>query len=191
MAFLWGRLMLSSVRRLVLATAICVASGTPAIPGGSSQASREQPNLKLELVQLPELELRLADRKAAPGLQKASTSSGETIWIAYTAIVTQNDVVGARMIEQDGRPNIGLEFTSRAAERVATATQDHVGKPIAIVINRRIISAPVLEQPISDSVMISGSFSRQEVQDLLVPFQLLAKKNRAERGFLCNWIGWC
>lgn len=183
--------MLSPVRRLALAMAICVASGTPAMLGGASQASRDQPNPKVELVQLPELELRLANLKPGPGLQKASTSAGETIWIAHTAIVTQNDLVGARMIEQDGRFNIELEFTSEAAQRVATATQDHVGKPMAIVINRRIMSAPVLEGPISDSVMISGSFTGQEVQDLLVPFELLAKKNRRERGFLCNWIRWC
>jgi len=150
-----------------------------------------QPTYELKVLERPELELRLADRTPGPGLQQAATSSGETIWIAHSAIVTHKDVVGARMIEQNGRFNIGLEFTSEAAERVAMATKNHVGKAIAIVLDRQIISAPVLEAPISDSAMISGSFTKQEVQDLLVPFQRLAKKNRSERGFFCNWLRWC
>jgi preprotein translocase subunit SecD len=179
------------VRPLVIATVMCLTSDTPAVQGGASQSLGNPPSGQVQIVQLPELELRLADLKAGPGLQKASTPSGETIWIAYTAVVTQSDVVGAFMIETDGRFNIGLEFTSDAAQRVAAATKEHVGKLIAIVINRQITSAPVLQAPISDSVMISGSFTRQDIQDLLGPFQLLAKKNRAERGFLCNWIGWC
>jgi preprotein translocase subunit SecD len=141
--------------------------------------------------QFPQLELRLADTKPASGLQQARTSTGETIHISHSAIISSRDIVGARAIEQDGRLGIDLDFASDAANRVAAATKGHIGKRIAIIIDKRIMSAPVLESPVSDSVRITGTFTKQEVEDLTAALRRLAEKNRSERGFLCRWLGRC
>jgi preprotein translocase subunit SecD len=46
--------------------------------------------------------------------------------------------------------------------RQATAT--HVGRPVALLIDGDVVSAPVVRSPMSDSAVISGNFTRAEAE---------------------------
>ncbi len=68
---------------------------------------------------------------------------------------------------RSGEPVVTFRFDSAGAKRFGDTTAKNVGKPFAIVLDGKVISAPVIREPIlGGSGQISGRFSIQEAQDL-------------------------
>ena len=108
------------------------------------------------------LEIRLAETQPAAGMTEATVSgSGQHVYLHPEAVATAADVTSARVVDDGtGRFSIGVAFSSDASSRITTATRSHFGKPVAIVLDGRVIAAPVLRGPIGDSAMITGDFTR-------------------------------
>jgi preprotein translocase subunit SecD len=71
--------------------------------------------------------------------------------------------------DQDGRPDIEIKFNTTGARRFARATQENVGKPFAIILDDKVLSAPNINEPIlGGNAQISGSFTVQSAHDLAV-----------------------
>lgn len=69
--------------------------------------------------------------------------------------------------DQNGRPDIKMEMTPAGSRAWAKMTADNLGKPIAIVLDDVVYSAPNVNSVIEGgSSEITGSFSVQEAQDL-------------------------
>jgi preprotein translocase subunit SecD len=65
--------------------------------------------------------------------------------------------------------SVSLEFNDTGAKLFAAATAANVGKPIAIVIDNKVISAPNVNEVIPNGkAEISGSFTSEEAQNLAV-----------------------
>ena len=72
-------------------------------------------------------------------------------------------------VDEYGNPVIDIEFNSDGAKLFAEMTSRSVGKPVAILLDKKIISAPNVREPIpSGKAQISGDFSVDEVQDLVI-----------------------
>lgn len=70
---------------------------------------------------------------------------------------------------QNGEPVVTFRFDAAGAKRFARATQENVGLPFAIVLDNKVVSAPVIREPILGGTgQISGNFSVQEANDLSV-----------------------
>ncbi len=70
---------------------------------------------------------------------------------------------------QYGEPLVNIEFTPDGAKKFEDATTQSVGRPLAIVLDGKIISAPNVNEPIRGGrAQISGRFSPKEVQDLVI-----------------------
>ncbi len=68
-----------------------------------------------------------------------------------------------------GEPVVSFRFDSSGAKQFGKVTQENVNRPFAIVLDNRVISAPVIREPIlGGSGQISGSFTYEEVNDLAV-----------------------
>jgi preprotein translocase subunit SecD len=64
-------------------------------------------------------------------------------------------------------PIVTFRFDSAGAKRFGDVTAKNVGKPFAIVLDGKVISAPVIREPIlGGSGQISGRFSAQGAKDL-------------------------
>src|SRR6185295_18642475 len=62
---------------------------------------------------------------------------------------------------------VSFRFDSVGAKRFGDITRANVGKPFAIVLDGKVLSAPVIQEPIiGGSGQISGGFSVQEATDL-------------------------
>src|SRR5690606_22480568 len=82
-------------------------------------------------------------------------------------IVGGEHLVDAQPSFQDGQPVVRFRFDNQGARRFGRATQENVGKPLAIVLDNKVISAPVIREPIlGGEGIISGSFTTQGAQDL-------------------------
>lgn len=90
--------------------------------------------------------------------------------ILKSTVLTGSDLKGAWPgIDSYGNPVVDIEFTGKGADIFANVTTRNVGKPIAIILDKKIISAPSVREPISGGrAQISGNFKIDEVQDLVV-----------------------
>ena len=71
--------------------------------------------------------------------------------------------------QRDGQPIVSFRFNSTGARKFAEATQQNVGKPFAIILDNKVISAPVIREPIlGGSGQISGNFTVEQANDLAI-----------------------
>ena len=71
--------------------------------------------------------------------------------------------------QRTGEPIVSFRFNTSGARKFAQATTENVGQPFAIVLDREVISAPVIREPITGgSGQISGSFTVQSANDLAI-----------------------
>ena len=76
-------------------------------------------------------------------------------------------LVDAQPTFQNNEPVVSFRFDAEGARRFGDATRDNVGKPFAIVLDNKVISAPVIREAIlGGSGIISGSFTVQSASDL-------------------------
>ena len=76
-------------------------------------------------------------------------------------------LVDARAAYDTGRPVVSFRFNTIGARKFGRVTQENVGKPFAILLDKEVISAPVIQGPIlGGSGIITGGFTVQETQDL-------------------------
>jgi len=66
-------------------------------------------------------------------------------------------------------PIIDFRFNSVGRQRFARATTENVGMPFAIVLDGKVVSAPVIREPITGGQgQISGNFTVEEAEDLAI-----------------------
>jgi preprotein translocase subunit SecD len=71
--------------------------------------------------------------------------------------------------DQQGQPDIDITFNTAGARRFGRVTQENVGKPFAIILDDKILSAPNINEPIlGGRAQISGNFTVQSAHDLAV-----------------------
>lgn len=112
-------------------------------------------------------EMRLAEREADNHLTEATVeNTSEKIYLHKEALITNQDIIEARVVigYSNATFDIEIEFTEEAAKRLGNATARHIDKPIALLFNGKVISAPVLRDKISNIGVISGQFSREEAE---------------------------
>ena len=95
----------------------------------------------------------------------------------YFHLVKKRAVVGGDELEDsqqsfDQRTNeavVTFRFNTSGARKFAVATSANVGRPFAIVLDGKVISAPVIQTPIiGGSGQITGNFTPQSANDLAI-----------------------
>ncbi|HET7447497.1 MAG TPA: protein translocase subunit SecD [Methyloceanibacter sp.] len=86
-------------------------------------------------------------------------------------LVTGQNLVDAQpsFDQRTGEPVVTFRFDAAGATRFGKVTSENVGLPFAIILDNKVISAPVIREPILGGTgQISGHFSVQEANDLSV-----------------------
>jgi preprotein translocase subunit SecD len=115
-------------------------------------------------------EVRLAEVNPAAGLHKALESgSDHPIYLHNEVVVTNSDIAAARVVpgSEASQFDISLEFTDSGAKKMLGATANHLGRPMAILLDGRVVMAPLLRSPIEKSAMITGNFSKTQAERIV------------------------
>ena len=116
-----------------------------------------------------------ADSELLPGRSEGRTSgdssdTGEVWYVVSRApIVTGRDLRSAvenRNATNPGSWQVNFTLSPEAAHRFGPFTKQNIGRNLAIVLDHRIYSAPVINGQIEDSGMIEGNFSETSAHDL-------------------------
>jgi SecD/SecF fusion protein len=113
----------------------------------------------------PGTDILLADNEKTPAGQPVKYAVRKKIEVAGDNLVDAQPGFDQR----SNQPVVNFRFDSLGAKRFAETTRENVGRPFAIVLDNRIISAPNIREPIlGGSGQISGSFTVQSANDLAV-----------------------
>jgi len=87
--------------------------------------------------------------------------------VQKTPVVTGRDLRNARpTLDEYNKPAVGFSLKQDGAVKFGNATGANIGRRLAIVLDKRVHSAPTIEGRITDEGRISGSFTQQEAADL-------------------------
>ena len=70
-----------------------------------------------------------------------------------------------------GRPTIGLELNVGGGRKMAAISKANLRRPLAVLFDDVVASAPVLQSSIANSAKITGNFSEDEVKQLVSQLQ--------------------
>lgn len=106
----------------------------------------------------------VASPAASPVAQVSPTPTGPV----YETIISGRDLADAfRTSGNLGQPVVGFQLRGSAADKFYDFTSTHLGQPMSIVIDKTVISSPVIDGAISDQGIITG-VSAGEIDDLVV-----------------------
>jgi len=102
--------------------------------------------------------IRLAETTPADGLREVLVpGSNERIYLHPMPLATWEDVSIVKIIDAGpAQLGVALTFEPAAASRLASATAAHVGRPLAILLDGRVVSVLMLRGPIGDSAVLTG-----------------------------------
>jgi preprotein translocase subunit SecD len=132
------------------------------------------------IIETAKLDFRFVDDNANPQapiappgseilLSSESEASGGALRyvVKKRVIVSGDTLTDAQATFQDGQPVVSFTFDSTGARRFGDATKNNIGRPFAIILDKKVVSAPVIRSAILDGRgIISGSFTLAETQHL-------------------------
>ena len=136
--------------------------------------SQDTTALKNMIGQTAKLEFRLVADPGDPPNESETLpmqKGGGTIQVQKRVMVDGEDLVDAQQSfdQQSGEPDVSFRFNLRGGQRFGQVTSANVGRPFAIVLDGKVISAPVIRSPITGGTgQITGNFSLEEASSLAI-----------------------
>jgi len=148
------------------------------------------PQRLLEIIgKTAKLEFRLVNQNASPlnvppdsevlcevenqqkGDVKPPACTGGTPVVVYKQVLVEGaDLTDARTgFDQNNQPVVDFTFDATGARKFGEVTQENVGRPFAIILDRQVISAPNIREPIlGGRGQISGHFTVETAGNLAI-----------------------
>lgn len=154
------------------------------VPGATKS---ETESLKKRITRLGKLEFRLA---AAPdSTEHSDAKAGKTVpgfykhWLRkqkgeeaetqdWYLVQNKIEITGEHLTRvfpdrKDIKPVIGFEFDQAGRSKFGRLTERNIGKPLAIILDGTLYSAPIIRDRIPGKGIIEGNFTQEEVNDLI------------------------
>ncbi len=115
------------------------------------------------------MSFHLLGNPGEPGVTMLADEQGNQFPVQDRVELSGDRLTDARAAfdPQTNEPVVNFRFDTAGANRFAQITQANVGRPFAIVLDDKVLSAPVIRQPITGgSGQISGGFSVEEANTL-------------------------
>ena len=111
-----------------------------------------------------------ADMEVVSGADESlGATRGSIVYylVRRVAPVTGRDLRNARpTIDEFNQPAISFSFNREGARKFGNFTGSNVGRNLAIILDDRVYSAPVIQERIADEGRITGTFTTGEATDL-------------------------
>ena len=100
--------------------------------------------LEFKLVDLSANPQDVQQGRAPPGSQVLPMADGTSnIAVKRRVMVSGDQIIKAQQsFDQDGQPVVAIGFNTNGARRFGRVTQENVGKPFAIILDDKVLSAP-------------------------------------------------
>ncbi len=112
------------------------------------------------------LEFRLAEAQPSPGLAEmvfTGWGQSDTFYVHTDVLISEEDVDEASVTTQNGFPAVALSFTEAGAVKFEQVTGANVGRHLAMIVDGRLLSAPLIRDTIhAGKAILTGEMSEEE-----------------------------
>jgi preprotein translocase subunit SecD len=90
------------------------------------------------------------------------------VYLSEAGIVATADIAEATAsFTEQGMPMVEIKLTESGKQKKAVATEQNIGKPIGIIVNGHLLSAPLIQEKIAGGMlMITGISCAQEAKKI-------------------------
>ena len=131
---------------------------------------KDPSRIKTLLGKTAKLNFRLvSDSENEFGTEKMTSEDSQEVTVSKKIIMSGENLIDAqpRVDNQSNLPVVSFTLDRYGAQKFGKVTTNNIGKKLAIVLDNKIISSPVIREAITGgSGVISGNFNFQEVTDL-------------------------
>lgn len=115
-----------------------------------------------------ELEFRIAEDSPATNLtEMVFEPTGEIFYLHDEVLINQYDVESSAVVIQQGRPAVEVILTSEGTKKFEELTAQNVGKRCGMILNGKLLSAPLIRDTISGGrAIINGIFTTAEAEKI-------------------------
>lgn len=116
----------------------------------------------------PRVEFRRAETARAEGLVEAVVvGTKQSVYLHKTAELTGTDVEVARVAGDARDVSIEITFTDAGAKKAGKLSETHADRPLAVVVDGKVIAAPVVRAKLGRTIRVTGSFTQEEAAKLV------------------------
>ena len=126
-------------------------------------------NVRALLGSTAKMSFHLLGREGEPGITMMKDAEDRPYPVQNRVLISGDRLTDARVgfDPNTSEPVVSFRFDQAGATRFAEVTRQNVGLPFAIVLDGKVLSAPVIREPITGgSGQISGSFNVQDANTL-------------------------
>lgn len=158
---------------LTLALAGCQTPPKQGAEGAKSDTAT--PGTQAQPATASAVEFYVAQATTAPGLTEVKIPDG-SLFIQRQPVLTRADLSeAAALVDRQGQNFVGLRFTEAGARKLNEVSSQNIGNMLALVIDRELVAAPRIAEPLNRGVLAFGVPSAQAASDI-------AAKIRGDQG---------
>lgn len=126
------------------------------------------------------LQFRLGEQKPGPGLTEMTvTGSKQKLYLHENVELSEADLARVSVQKTEGRVEIMFVLTEAGKAKFAKLTQENIDKSLGIVVEGKLISAPIIKSAIpGGKAVVAGNFSVDEASRIVDT--ILGKKDAAK-----------
>ncbi|HPQ69430.1 MAG TPA: hypothetical protein PKW95_09885 [bacterium] len=112
------------------------------------------------------LEIRWAKTEPTPGFTPMTAEGPKkaTFYLAPTPLLTGADIASAEVVESYFGPGVSFTLNQEGEATMRAFTREHIREHLAIIIDGRLVTAPVIQSEIGNRGLIDGGFALEEAQ---------------------------
>ena len=94
-------------------------------------------------------------------------NSEKKFFIHDSVLLDNNDIASASVVEFECRSVVEVNLTKSGGEKFYDITQKYIGRRLGMIVNEKLIAAPMVRAKITKGVLIiDGHFSQKEAQKI-------------------------
>ena len=112
------------------------------------------------------MEFRLAQTTPGENLTEfVHIPTGERFFVQRDVFLDESHVASARVVAADSQPTVELTLTPEGRAIFARETERHVSEHVAMLVDGRLIAAPIVRAPIaSGRARLMGDLTQEEAE---------------------------
>lgn len=107
--------------------------------------------------------------RVPPGSQiLEGVNEGDPDYIVEKRVMVSGEMLenATAAFDQNSRPSVNFQLNAAGGRKFGRVTAENIGRPFAIILDGKVVSAPVIQAQIFTNGQITGTFSVEETQEL-------------------------